>query len=267
MDGCVVPNITRYQPGSDMLPLEVQALFDFTRSQVTEQHVRDHSPTDPGYEDYVRVWTEILHCGNPPTKANFNLTEAIGLTSWETYGPTQPPPSFWEYFRFTRAVALALVHSGNDCEEVRPGSYLAYDLLAQCHTLDDPFFCLVQAVLPVTRRCLIDDQFDTDFSFFTLASMVLGDIVGDHEEVAWLAHQLIEDESLARRELPGNMGPRFLLDTTGYNLRNNQWLSLAQGLTNPRGEANLQLVIDTFTAISPEPRFPWGPLPRNKRPS
>lgn len=249
-----------------MIPPEVQALFDFTRSQITEQHIRKHSPTDPGYANYVRVWTEIMRSGVPPTRADFDLTETIGLTSWWSNAPAERSPSFLEYYRFTSAVALSLVHSGNDCEEVRPGNFLAYDLVSQCRIPGDPFFRLVREVLPVTRHHLSETDFDTDFPFFTLGSMVLAHMVDDHAEVARLAPQLIEDESRVRRELPAGMGPRFLLDTTGYQLRNNQWLALAQGLTNPRGDADLQLLIETFASLSPEPTFPWGPLPRNERP-
>ena len=41
----------------------VDALFQYTRSRVTDQDIVDFSPSDPGYPNYVKLWTQIRRSG------------------------------------------------------------------------------------------------------------------------------------------------------------------------------------------------------------
>lgn len=64
------------------IPESVKALFQAARSGVTFADITAFAPADPGYDDYVRVWSEIHQSGIVPAKPEFDLTEVIAMASW-----------------------------------------------------------------------------------------------------------------------------------------------------------------------------------------
>jgi len=227
----------------------VRTLLEFTRSRVSDKHIRDFSPTDPGYDSYVRLWTRIVRSGDIPAKTEFDLSEVIGLTGWARPCDFDFPARFREYRRFTSAVALALIHSGNDSELVRAANYVARDLIVDCDPMDSEHLKLVRNVFPITRDVLAATNHEEEYPYFTFGALVLAQMSNDYDDAARLAGELIADESAVRNNEVLNWGiedPRFLLGLTNYDQLHSDWKRFAADLSNPSGDENMQLVIDAF---------------------
>ena len=76
----------------------VIGLFQYTQSRVTDQDIIDYCPGDPGYLNYVKLWTQIKHSGSIPQKTDFDLSEVIGLTGWATPEEEKDPERFTATF-------------------------------------------------------------------------------------------------------------------------------------------------------------------------
>jgi len=228
----------------------VYSLFQFTRSRVTAKHIAEFSPGDPGYEDYVRLWTGILRTGELPTQTQFDLSEVIGLTGWVNSDTFAHPDRFRQYRRFTSAVAIALVHAGNDCESVRPANYLARDLIVDCDPSDPEHLLRVRNVFLPTRDVLADTNQEPEYPFFTFGALILAQLANDQEEAVRHAAQLVEDEAAVRTNeslVLFRDDSRFLLGLTNYDQLHGDWVRLASGLSNPLQDVNTQLIIDAMT--------------------
>lgn len=227
----------------------VNSLFEFTRSRVSEKHIADFSPSDPGYESYVRLWTRIFRSGEVPTRSDFDLSEVIGLTGWANPTEFDDPKGFRDYRRFTSAVAVALIHSGNESENVRPANYIARDLIVDCDPKEPEHLKLVRNVFPITRDVFAATNFEVEYPFFTFGALILAQISNDFDDAARFAAQLIEDEFAVRNNDSLNWGlgdSRFLLGLTNYDQLHSDWKRFAAALSNPLGDENMQLVIDAF---------------------
>ena len=227
----------------------VKTLFELARSRVSEQHIADFSPTDPGYESYVRLWTHIHRSGEIPKQSKFDLSEVIGLTGWASLDDFDEPLRFRQYRRFTSAVAVALIEFGNDTESVRVGNYLARDLMIDAEITDRKHFDLVRRVFPIVRDTLVKTNFEYEYPYFTFGSLILAQWAGDYGESASFALKLIEDEAAVRNNESLNWGiedSRFLLGLTNYDQLNADWIRFASQLSNPHNDENLQKVMDKF---------------------
>lgn len=229
----------------------VLALFEYTRSRVTEREIADFSPNDPGYPDYVRLWTEIHRSGLIPERTQFDLSEVIGLTAWADPDDYAEPERFRSYRRFTSAVGLALIHFGNDSDDVRVANYLARDLLIDLDRTGGggEHLRLMKRVFPSSRAVLAAAGYENGYPFFSLGMMILAQIDGDWESADAAAAQLIEDESEVRRS--DELGylvidNRFLFGLSNYDQLHRDWQALAEELRNPRGDESTQLVIDAL---------------------
>lgn len=228
----------------------VSTLFQFTRSRVSDQHITDFSPKDPGCDAYVRLWTQIVRSGDMPTKVEFDLSEVIGLTGWASPADFDCPLRFREFRRFTSAVALALIHYGNDAELVRPANYLARDLIVDCDPKDSEHLNLVRNVFPITRDYLAASDHEVEYPYYTFGALVLAQMSNDYKAAAHLAVELIADEAAVRNNESLNWGmedPRFLLGLTNYDQLHSDWIRFAADLSNPLGDENMQLIIDALT--------------------
>jgi hypothetical protein len=228
----------------------VNALFEFTRSRVSERHIADFSPNDPGYHSYVRLWTRIRRSGAVPTKTEFDLSEVIGLTGWANPNEFSDPDRFREYRRFTSAVAIALIHLGNDTECVRPANYVARDLIVDCDSNELEHLQLVRSVFPITRDVLAATNCEVEYPFFTFGELILAQMANDHDDATRHAAELIADESAVRNNESLNWcleDSRFLLGLTNYDQLHADWIRFATKLSNPRCDTNIQLVIDAIT--------------------
>ena len=231
-----------------MNPL-VDRLFQLTRTRITERHIREFSPADPGYESYVRLWTRILRSGEIPQQSEFDLSEVIGLTGWEPVTDLNQPNRFRDYRRFTSSVGVALITFGNDSESVRVANYLARDLIVDSHFNDREHFDAVRNVFPLVREILVQTNHEEEFPFFTLGSLILAHMAGDFDAMPPLASQLIDDDASVRNNESLNWSiedSRFLFGLTNYDQLNRDWIKLTNTLTNPKNAPNVQLVIDSI---------------------
>lgn len=225
-------------------------LFQYTRSRVTDQDIIDFSPGDPGYPNYVKLWTEIRKSGLIPQRANFNLSEVIGLTCWAAPKDWNDPLRFLNYRRFTVAVGIALLHYGNDSESVHPANYLACKLILDLDPSSDRYLALLRAVLSPTRDILCSTNLDEGYPFFTFASMILAQKAQDWNCAEDFASQLILDENSVRNNKALSWiikDDRFLLGLSNYNQLHKHWLSFATELKNPNDHEDTQLIIDSIT--------------------
>ncbi|BDS07496.1 hypothetical protein NT6N_25360 [Oceaniferula spumae] len=226
------------------------ALFEFTRSRVTDEDIVNFSPSDPGYPNYVKLWTQIRRSGVIPNDADFDLTEVIGLTGWAKPKEWKKPERFRIYRRFTSAVGIALLHQGHDSETVRPANYLARDLLIDLDPSSERHITLMRDVCKSTRIILSTTNLDEGYPFFTLASMILAQKAGAWNEAEAAASQLIEDENAVRSNEILNwlvQDDRFLLGLSVYDQLHGDWKAIAKELKNPNQHEETQLVIDVLS--------------------
>jgi hypothetical protein len=228
----------------------VYSLFQFTRSRVSTKHIAEFSPGDPGYEDYVRLWTRILRTGEVPAQTEFDLSEVIGLTGWADPDDYDQPDRFRQYRRFTSAVAIALVHAGNDCESVRVANYLTRDLIVDCDPCDSEHLLRVRNVFLPTRDILAATNQEPEYPFFTFGALILAQMANDHEEAVGHAAKLVDEEAAVRTNeslVLFREDSRFLLGLTNYNQLHADWIRLASRLSNPLQDMNTPLIIDAMT--------------------
>jgi hypothetical protein len=189
-----------------------------------------------------------------PTKINFELSETIGLTGWGEPDLESDPVRFVRYRRFTTAVAIALVHAGIDTDIFRAPNYLARDLLIDRDRENPNYLSLLQKILLVTRGVLIVQNDDTEYPFFTFASMILAQSINDFASADQLALQLLRDESNVRANQAVSFlieDDRFLFGLSNYDQVDHDWQQFAIELTNPNGDENTQLVCDSLTRFRP----------------
>ena len=225
-------------------------LFEYTRSKVTEQDIIDYSPGDPGYPDYVRLWTQIWRSGSIPRQTEFDLSETIGLTGWARPEDEDDPEKFRGYRRFTSAVGVALLHQGNDSESVRVANYLARDLIIDLDATDKRHHSILSEVAVTTRHVLSTSNLDEGYPYFTLASMILAQKAENWAASESHATQLIKDECAVRENEALNwmiQDDRFLRGLSNYNQVQEDWTAFAQQLKNPNKHEDSQLVIEALT--------------------
>jgi hypothetical protein len=227
----------------------VIALFQYTQSRVTDQDIIDFSPGDPGYPNYVKLWTHIRRSGSIPTQTEFDLSEVIGLTGWAKAEKESNPDRFRCYRRFTSAVGVALLHQGNDSVSVRVANYLARDLIIDLDTTNRTHLQLLRAVVDSTRQVLSTTNLEDGYPFFTFAAMILAQKTRDWNTSEAAAIQLIKDENDVRQNESLNWmiaDDRFLLGLSNYDQLHDDWISFARELKNPNNHEETQLVIDAI---------------------
>lgn len=233
----------------------VQTLFALTRRAITKKHIEDFSPGDPGYPDYVKLWSRIHEAGEVPKQSEFDLSEVIGLTGWSSpcgwasSDGVDHSERFRQYRRFTSAVAVALIVFGNCSEEVRVANYLARDLLMDVSVGDQEHFNAVRSIFPLVREALRKTDHEEEYPFFTLGSLILAHMAQDYAQMPKLAEQLIEDDAAVRKS--GSLSrtvwdSRLLFGLTSYDQVNKDWVAFVSRLTNPTNDESVQLVIESF---------------------
>ena len=224
--------------------------FEYTRSKITKKEIEDFSPDDPGYGNYVKLWSKIWEDGAIPERAKFDLSEVIALTGWSDAEKEQDPERFRRYRRFTSSVGISLLHFGNDSDCVRPPNYIARDLLVDLDRSDHTYLEILKEVFRVTRESLRETGIESEYPYFTLGSMILAQVNDDFTESENLANQLIEDESSVRSDDKLNWkvdNETFLLGLSNYNQVENDWVRLVREIRNPSHHLETQLIIDEIT--------------------
>jgi hypothetical protein len=226
--------------------VSVVALFEYTRSRVSDQDIINFSPRDPGYPDYVKLWTQIRRSGTIPHQWEFELSEVIELTGFWTPERTSDPERFRCYRRFTSAVATAMIHYGHHSENVRVANYLARDLIIDLDLNSQRHLPLLRSVAESTREVLSTTNLEEDYPFFTFASMIFAQKAQDWDGSEQAATQLIKDENAVRQNM-STENDHFLLGLSFYNQHHDDWLAFAKELKNPTGHKDTQLVIEALT--------------------
>lgn len=227
----------------------IDALFHYARSTMTERDIVDFSPGDPGYPDYVRVWTEILRTGVVPKESHFDLSEVIALTGWAVPNDWALPDRFLVYRRFTSAVALVLLHYGNQSEDVRSANYLARDFLIDLDRTNSHSFSLLRAAFPVTRDLLAGVSGENEYPFFTFGEMLMAQWAEDWDASERAATNLLSEETAVRFDEDYKhyvASDCFLLGLTNYDQLHDDWRTFAAKLKNPTGHEETQLVIEAI---------------------
>jgi hypothetical protein len=235
-------------------PESIDELFQQSRNCVPRDDIVAFAPIDPGYDDYVRLWSEIQRTGSVPTELSFDLREVIGMTSWGVASRWGDKVGrFIAFRRFTSAVALVLVHRGHDVDNVRPANYLARDLVID----QFDFYDSSQEVSLGTLREAIQDTrvllrsvSDTQFPYFTLGAMILAQLEGDWTAAEQAASQLISDEQEARGFQPYSIPTDFLFGLTVYDQLNHDWRRMIAGLRNPNHHGETAMIIEALRQTS-----------------
>jgi len=224
----------------------VEALFQDARSKVTDQDIRDFSPGDPGYGDYVKLWTRIRLTGEVPRETEFDLSEVINLVGgFGKHSEYEQDLGYRRFRRFTSSVGIVLVHFGNDSESIRPTNYQARDLLIELDRGSKQQVSILREVVAATREVLLANN-DNEYPFYTFSAMILAQIARDWRSAEAAATQLINDESTARNNDPFVKDDCFLLGLSGHTHLHNEWISFAQELKNPNKHEDTQLVIEAL---------------------
>lgn len=159
-----------------------------------------YSPGDPGYPDYVEVWTQILESGVAPEEQSFDLTETINLTRWTDADREKNPTRFRWYRVFTNSVAVIL--SALEEGDLLPVNYTVLRLLQDAAALDDEeLFKALEPVFPEFHSRIVKaDYLPGEVPFVSLAVLVFACMGHGHvESLGDLAQRIIDEESQARK--------------------------------------------------------------------
>jgi hypothetical protein len=227
-------------------------LFEYTRAEVTAADIKRFSFGDPGYEDYVRTWTGILKSGIMPTESSFDLSESIAMAGHDTHTSLE----FLRYRRFTSAVAMGLLYAGEDSDSVIPLNYLACDLVRDAANQSHHYISLLRRVVVVLRERAIELEFEDDYPYWTLASMILAQRQRDWPASEAAATQALGDVArVISSKIGGEVTPGdFFVDDIDdadlrFDQRDKQWRQIAATLINPTNHDDTQLVIDQLRRL------------------
>lgn len=221
--------------------------FEYTCSKVTKRDIVDFSPGDPGYGNYVQLWTRILESRVIPTRTEFDLSEVIGLTGWVDAYKEHDPSRFRFYRRFTSAVGIALLHYGNCSDCVRPPNYIARDLLVDLDPFEPLYLEMLKRVFRSTREVLKKAGNEEEYPYFTLGLMILEQIDGNFDGAEKMAIQLIKDDHTVRNDERVALyacSPTVVLGLSNYDQVQQDWVRLVGELQNPTNQMETQLIID-----------------------
>lgn len=184
----------------------LDALLDYSCSQITAQDIIEHSFSDPGYPEYVRIATEVFDTKYVATKTRLSgavhmrggcLIECINLTNCCTTGQ---PVSFRRYRIFTNTIGLILSSRGVPYDAV-PSNRVIANLLFDAQTLEDR--TLLTLLYPAfTELCISLNEQRFGLTPFVLLGKLLLCFMGygNKADIPDLATQIIEEESRLRHE-------------------------------------------------------------------
>jgi hypothetical protein len=241
-------------PPAKMHP-DLMALFEFTRSRVTEDDIQCNVPNDPGVLRYIKVLEGIRLTGGIPTKIETYLSEAINLTRWGKSDSARNPSSFLAFRRFTSAVGLIRISRGlgDDGGE----NHLAHNLLTDWIHDDQQHLDLLRRAFAAMSHFLKHQTgyvLSLGYPFFSLGEMILAEWAGDHAAAGGHAAKLLMEEEEIWTDpgssLPGRKDGRFLFCVTFYDQFEAEWTNLVAKLQNPKNDPNIARVMNLFAGCS-----------------
>jgi hypothetical protein len=186
----------------------IQNLIDEARLHVTVADIVEFSFDDPGYADYVRVWSEILKTGYVPSKNKlrgisflncFELTESINLANFDRLKWQQDPARFQSYRILTNAVGLVMAANGLAGDVMCPSYSMAnllYDSMALQRRSTLELLC--PAFLELHDELIRHES--QEGPIVLVAQLIIGFMgYGDRLRLNELAERIIDDDSSYRK--------------------------------------------------------------------
>jgi hypothetical protein len=112
-------------------------LFRYAAGFVSAEDIAAFAPGDPGYKNYVLAFNKILTTGALPRRADFDITETIGLTRWSDADREKNPERFRRFRTFTNSVGVALCVASQRDDDSLPANYSAISLINDAQALQD----------------------------------------------------------------------------------------------------------------------------------
>lgn len=197
-------------------------VLEYTRRHVTPKDIADFAPGDPGYPNYVRVWTEILETGRLPERAHFDITETIGLTRWSDATRERDERRYRRFRLFTNAVAMAMYARDDDAYETMPPNYVAISLIDDGVELKDMDVLLMARAAFAELHAAMQKNEREEAVFVLLAMLLIDRITRTHaDESQSLITQLIRDAE----QHTGWATDEFLWGCTHYDQLHRRWKS------------------------------------------
>lgn len=230
----------------------VETLFSLLRRKVTLADIREFSPCDPGYEDYVLVWSKVLETGELPDHSDFDLSEVIRLRGYSNPTHESYAHRFCVYRLFVMTVACHLLRT-TETDILHPASYIAIKLIRDAKEVADGTITgLLGDVLSETGDMLKGlDWLEEEYPFFYAAEMVWAQRVCDYTRADAVARKLLAEEQRVRQHeenYSGSPDYRFLFGLTIFNQLEEEWELAFRELVNPNECEDTQLVIDALRA-------------------
>lgn len=234
--------------------MTTQALLAYCVSKVSPEDIKKFVLGDPGYHDYVRVWSEILSLERVPSseECSFEINEVIGAcTDW--YPESETPPQAFHRFRcLTRAVLLVLL-SREDHESARQSFGACLYLLCedQLHLGDALLAEKIGAAARAAGMSRKSFACDGLYPLGMLVELLLRLRYGARpEDLDDAATELIEEEAHARK-IFNEYDPVFLLGSLSRSERR-RWRALVEDLIpSDPGDSLLSLVRSELLKADP----------------
>jgi hypothetical protein len=243
---------------------DLQAFLNAARARVTVENIRHHVPNDPGWPGYVRVCEEMRRTGSIPEELKFDLTETISLTCWGDPATSKDPDGLRAFRNFTNAAAMILVSRGwTDGDLIPHPNCLAANLLTDADRRDSHHLGLLRNAFAVLIPILKADTYSSDGPYLIFGEMLLAQWLNDFPAAARAAASLIKEERSVRHSRSEWLvkDERFLLGLSYSPHGGHDWLSLAESLTNPLRDPDVERV----TLLLNDLRPPIPPPRRSKR--
>ncbi len=206
------------------------ALFQYALGFVTPADVAAYAPQDPGYENYVRAWEQILERRRAPERDEFDISETIGLTRWAAAAREVDPARFRRFRVLTTAVAVVMLVGGRDDHGVYVPNYSVVRLIDDGFELgDDVLWGMFGEVFEQVREACVR-EYPEETGFATLGIMLVGAKAGmSDSEMEALAGRLMEEEQGCEWRVTQS----FLFGCTHYDQLQGVWKGYAQKLLRP----------------------------------
>jgi hypothetical protein len=212
-------------------------LFQCARASVSEADIREHSPGDPGYGDYIHAWTAVLRSEVIPPPGTFAFDEPIALSRVDF-------PRLGEGYRRYRvlvwSVALAWI-PGDATDDFAPNEVVAI-LLDNAFALEDlALVTLLRPALEVVHDAMATRGHE-ELAFVSLALAILADDIAEGERLA----ERVLDEEQASRDRGNTHDRAFLWGLTYFDGQRRLWERLVRD--HLRARARLAVRVATIRA-------------------
>jgi hypothetical protein len=211
-------------------------LLVYASRHVTVKDIEDFCPSDPGYSDYVREFTQILSTCIPPESAHFDITETVGSTWWHDASVCENEVRYRWFRTFTNSVGMALLASSEGRDVDLPPNYLAISLIEDAYVLKDErlLYLLCLAFAEVHDHIFQNHWLAKDAPFFLLGQLIVSFMVhGTSIDTSQLADRLIQEAD----KQAGHFSNEFLWGCTFFHQFQERWRHVIR-LSFPNNPSN-----------------------------